>query len=65
VPTTPDPKTRDAERREAQTEAKADREPTADEERRADEHELDDSVVAHEEEMNERGARQQGEGRLP
>ena len=64
-PTTPDPQTRETERHEATTEAKADRAPTADEQRLADEHELDTSVAAHEKEMNERGAKQRGEGRLP
>lgn len=64
-PTTPDPQTREAERHEATTHATADRAPTADEERLADEHELDDSVAAREKEMNERGANQRGEGRLP
>ncbi len=57
--------TRAAERAEAQQSAGADRAPTAEEEARADAVELDPDVVAHEEEMLERGAHQQGEGRLP
>ena len=47
------------------TAAGADREPTPDEEQRADALELDPEVAEHEKEMMERGARQQGEGKLP
>ena len=64
-PTRPTAETRDAERQEAERAAGADREPTPDEESRADSHPLDPDVVAHEREMAERGARQEGEGRLP
>lgn len=49
---------------DAKAEHVPDRAPTPDEEARADELELDDSVVAHEREMAERGARQRGEGRI-
>ena len=38
---------------------------TDDEAQRADEHELEPGVAAHEDEMNEKGANQQGEGRVP
>jgi hypothetical protein len=64
-PTKPDPATRDAEREDAGTQAGADRPPTEDEERRAEEKTLDESVIEHEEEMLERGAKQRGEGRVP
>jgi hypothetical protein len=64
-PTRPSAETRAAERAEAQQPAGADRAPTGDEEVRADALELDPDVVAHEEEMLERGAHQQGEGKLP
>jgi len=64
-PTRPTPDTRAAERAEATTPAGADRMPTAEEEDRAEEHDLDPEVVEHEREMAERGARQEGEGRIP
>ncbi len=64
-PTRPSAETRAAEREEAEQHAGADREPTADEETRADERPLDPAVSEHEREMAERGANQQGEGRLP
>jgi hypothetical protein len=63
-PTRPSPDTRDEERREAQSAHDADREPTADEEAIADELELDPAVAEHEREMAERGAHQEGEGRI-
>jgi hypothetical protein len=62
--TKPDSDTRAADRKEAKKSAGPDRPPTADEERRADDLVLDDSVVEHEEEMIERGAKQRGEGRI-
>jgi hypothetical protein len=46
-------------------EATADEEATPDEEATADELELDPETAAHYEEMAERGANQEGEGRLP
>lgn len=65
TPTRPDPKTRDAERHDADTPAGADRPPTEDEARRAEaEGPVDDTVIEHAEEMAERGANQQGEGRI-
>jgi len=63
--TRPTPTTRDAERAEAEVHAQPDRMPTDDEEAKADENELDPEVAEHEREMLERGANQQGEGRLP
>jgi hypothetical protein len=64
-PTRPSAETHAAERAEAQQSAGADRAPTADEEARADALELAPDVVAHEEDMLERGAHQEGEGKLP
>jgi hypothetical protein len=64
-PTRPSAETRRAERDEAERAAGADREPTADAEARAESHQLDPDVVDHEREMAERGAHQEGEGRLP
>jgi hypothetical protein len=64
-PTRPSPETRAAEREEARQPAGADRAPTPEEERLADTHDVDPDAAAHEKEMNERGAKQQGEGRLP
>jgi hypothetical protein len=64
-PTRPSPETRAAERDEAATSPGADRPPTDEEARLADEHEPDPDVAEHEQEMAERGARQQGEGRIP
>lgn len=64
-PTRPTAQTRAAERDDARTEAGADAAPTPEEEQRADALELDPKVAAHEKEMMERGAKQQGEGKLP
>jgi len=64
-PTRPTQNTRDAERREASAEHDADRAPTPDEEASADALEPDAEVAEHEREMAERGAHQEGEGRLP
>jgi hypothetical protein len=61
----PSKETRDAERKDAEATARADRMPTDEEERLADEQELDEDVAEHAEEMYERGARQRGEGRVP
>jgi hypothetical protein len=64
-PTRPNAETRDAEREEADRPAGADREPTTDEAERADAHAPDPEVADHEREMADRGANQEGEGRLP
>jgi hypothetical protein len=64
-PTRPSKETRDAERSEAEAAAQADREPTPEEEALAAEHDVDPDVAEHEREMAERGARQEGEGRIP
>jgi hypothetical protein len=64
-PTRPSAQTRKAELADARTKPHADREPTADEERLAEGQELDPDVSEHAEEMAERGADQEGEGRLP
>jgi hypothetical protein len=64
-PTRPSAQTRAAERDEARTQNSADRAPTPEEEERADALELDPKVAEHEKEMMERGANQQGEGKLP
>ena len=63
--TRPTPKTREAERAEAEVHAQPDRMSTVDEETKAEENDLDPEVSEHEREMLERGAQQQGEGRLP
>jgi hypothetical protein len=65
TPTRPSRETRDAEREEADRKAGADREPTEDEERLAEQHTTDESVAEHEAEMLEKGAHQEGEGRVP
>lgn len=62
--TRPSADTRAAEEHEARRGPVADREPTAEEERLAEGNDLPDSVVEHEEDMAERGARQKGEGRI-
>jgi hypothetical protein len=64
-PTRPTPETRAAERADASRRAGPDEAPTPEEEARADALELDPDVATHEKEMQERGARQEGEGRLP
>lgn len=62
--TVPSGATRAAERDEAEVTAGADRAPTPDEEAAAPT-EVTDEQRAHAEEMLERGAHQQGEGRIP
>lgn len=62
--TVPSGATRAAERDEAEVTAGADRAPTPDEEEAAPT-EVTDEQRAHAEEMLERGAHQQGEGRIP
>ena len=64
-PTRPDAETREAERAEAETEARPDQMPTPEEEREAEKHEVDPSVREHAEDMAQRGANQKGEGRVP
>jgi len=61
----PSDATKAAERAEAETHAGADRMPTEDEERVAEEQSIDDDVREHAQDMAERGANQQGEGRIP
>lgn len=63
--TRPDAETRAAEREDAATQAGADRLPTPEEAAIADDLELDPEVAEHEREMAERGAHQEGEGRVP
>lgn len=62
--TRPSNETRSAERREARRGSDAGDEPTPEEARAADENTLDDDVSEHYEEMIERGAHQEGEGRI-
>ena len=64
-PIRPNSKTRKAELADARTKPHADRAPTADEEKLADSQELDPDVSDHAREMIQRGADQEGEGRLP
>jgi hypothetical protein len=63
--TRPSRKTRKTEAEEARRAAGADRLPTDDEAKQAERHPLDPSVAEHEREMTERGAAQEGEGRIP
>ena len=63
--TTPDEDTLATERAEADRQGSPDRMPTPEEEAIADDLEVDSEVAKHEKEMAERGAHQQGEGRLP
>lgn len=63
--TRPSYATRSEEAAEARRPAGPDREPTAEEEAAAEANRLEPSVAEHESEMTERGARQQGEGRIP
>ena len=64
-PTRPTKETRDAERNEADMSGQADRMPTSEEEEIADDLEVDPEVAEHAREMAERGAKQEGEGRIP
>ena len=64
-PTRPSAETREAEHAEAQATHESDRAPTPQEEAVAEAQELEPDVAEHEEEMLERGANQQGEGRVP
>jgi hypothetical protein len=63
--TQPSKATRDEEERQAQHSHDAGQGPTPDEEALADANTASPAVAEHEEEMLERGASQQGEGRLP
>jgi hypothetical protein len=51
--------------REAKAEHKPDRPPTPEEEQAAEKNKLDPNVAKNFDEANERGASQNGEGRLP
>ena len=64
-PTRPSSETRDAERAEAEAPHDADRAPTPEEEAVAEQSVLDPDVAEHERDMAERGANQEGEGRIP
>ena len=64
-PIRPSAKTREAERADARAEPHADRQPTRDEEKLVDGQELDPDVADNAREMIQRGAGQEGEGRLP
>jgi hypothetical protein len=63
--TKPSDATRQADRADAQADHAAPQTPTEDEARAAESVEVDPEVAAHEREMAERGAHQQGEGRIP
>ena len=60
----PTRKTRAAEREDAGTKPGSDRMPTSEEEELAELHDVDRKVAEHAEEMYERGANQEGEGRI-
>jgi hypothetical protein len=64
-PTRPSGETRATEREDAERTAGADREPTAEESATAESRSPSPDVAEHEREMAERGANQEGEGRLP
>jgi hypothetical protein len=61
----PSDRTRETEKDDARTPAGADRAPTPEEEHSAERADVDPEVARHYEEMAERGANQEGEGRLP
>ncbi len=63
--TRPSSETRAEEAKEAKLPIDAGRPPTPEEERAADEQSVSPGTAAAEKDMVERGARQQGEGRLP
>lgn len=63
--TRPTDETVDEEEAEARHEHEPDRPPTPEEEEAADKQGSGPSVAGHEKEMQERGAHQKGEGRLP
>ncbi|MGD9797050.1 MAG: hypothetical protein AB7O29_08515 [Acidimicrobiia bacterium] len=62
--TRPSPATREAEARDAEVHGAVDEEPTPEEEAAADRNEPDPAVAESAKEMYERGANQQGEGRI-
>jgi hypothetical protein len=62
--TKPNDATRQADRAAAQADHGAPQEPTEDEARAAEQNQPNPEVAAHEKEMAERGAHQQGEGRI-
>ena len=62
--TRPNEQTRAAERAEAETHAGPDRMPTPEEEELAERQQMPPDTAEHYEEMAERGAHQQGEGRI-
>ena len=64
-PPRPSVETRQAERHQARAKHESDRAPTPQEEEAVVAHSVDPEVARHEEEMLKRGAKQQGEGRLP
>ena len=64
TPTRPSNETRSTEREDAQRQASPDREPTPEEEQAAERLEVDPKVAKNYEEAAERGANQQGEGRI-
>ncbi|MDZ7734681.1 MAG: hypothetical protein U5R31_17805 [Acidimicrobiia bacterium] len=64
-PTRPDDKTREAGREDARAAHEPDREPTPDEEARAEEQDVSEETREAYEEMAEKGAETEGEGRLP
>lgn len=62
--TTPDARTRELEREDANVPSGPDRSPTAAEEEAAESNSLSPDTADHYEEMAERGANQKGEGRI-
>ena len=64
-PTRPSRETQEAEAEDAQQHAGADRPPTDEEGAKAEDQDLDPDVAAHEREMQQRGAENRGEGRIP
>lgn len=60
----PEDKNNEAEAKDAEVKAGADRMPTPEEERVAERNEIDESVIEHERDMAKRGANQKGEGRI-
>lgn len=60
----PSKNTRAAEEEDAAVKPGADRMPTEEEAKLAEQHEVDRDVAEHAEDMYERGAKQEGEGRI-
>ncbi|MDQ3757309.1 MAG: hypothetical protein M3394_05635 [Actinomycetota bacterium] len=63
--TKPDEQTRQADRDALDAPHSADTEPTADEERAAEQAEVSPDTPQHYQDMTDRGAEQEGEGKLP